>query len=177
VLFELHPDLRIELAAAEPQVVDPIEVRFDEQGRMWVVEMHDYPNGPAEGEPGTSLVKILEDQDGDGYFETATTLVDNLLFATGVQPWQGGAIVTLAGEVIYVEDTTGDGRADVRETWFTGFPEENSQLRANHPRLGLDNHVYIANGLRGGTIKPMTRRSRSAAWIFASNRARRSSRA
>ena len=152
-LFELHPELRIELAAAEPQVIDPIEVRFDERGRMWVVEMHDYPNGPAEGERGTSLVKMLEDRDGDGYFETATTLIEDLLFATGLQPWQGGAIVTLAGEVIYAKDTTGDGRADVKETWFTGFPEDNPQLGANHPRLGLDNHVYIANGLRGGTIK------------------------
>ena len=85
-LFELHPELRIELAAAEPQVIDPIEVRFDERGRMWVVEMHDYPNGPAEGERGTSLVKMLEDRDGDGYFETATTLIENLLFATGLGP-------------------------------------------------------------------------------------------
>jgi putative membrane-bound dehydrogenase-like protein len=61
-------------------------------------------------------------------------------------------IVTLAGRVAFMKDTSGDGRADVDETWFTGFAEENTQLRANHPRLALDNHVTIANGLRGGTV-------------------------
>ena len=49
-------------------------------------------------------------------------------------------------------DGDGDGQADLRETWYKGFAEENSQLRANHPRFGLDNHIYISNGLRGGTV-------------------------
>ena len=75
-----------------------------------------------------------------------------MLFPTGLQPWQGGLIVTLAGEVIYLKDTDGDGRADRREVWFQGFTAENPQLRANHPRFGLDNRVYIANGLRGGIV-------------------------
>src|SRR5262245_30612660 len=48
--FELHPGLKIELVAAEPQVIDPVAIAFDERGRMWVVEMSDYPNGPAAGE-------------------------------------------------------------------------------------------------------------------------------
>ncbi|MBW3543549.1 MAG: c-type cytochrome, partial [Planctomycetes bacterium] len=56
------------------------------------------------------------------------------------------------GEVAYMKDTDGDGRADLRETWFTGFAEENPQLRANHPTFALDNRIYIANGLRGGTV-------------------------
>ena len=51
-----------------------------------------------------------------------------------------------------MKDTNGDDKADVNETWYTGFAEGNQQLRANHPTLALDNHIYIANGLRGGTI-------------------------
>lgn len=150
--FRLHDAVRIELAACEPQIVDPVAVRFDERGRMWVVEMRDYPHGPAEGEKPKSRIKVLEDRDGDGFFETATIFADELLFATGIQPWRKGVFVTMAGQVAYLSDEDGDGRADSRETWFTGFAQENSQLRANHPRLGLDNHIYVANGLRGGTV-------------------------
>lgn len=150
--FRLAPDLEIELVAAEPEVVSPVSIAFDEQGRLWVVEMSDYPNGPAAGEPPKSRIKLLEDRDGDGRFETAHIFADKLLFATGVQPWRGGVIVTLAGEIAYFKDTDGDYKADVRETWFRGFAQENPQLRANHPRFALDNHIYVANGLKGGTI-------------------------
>lgn len=150
--FELLSGLRIELVASEPQVIDPVAIRFDEFGKMWVVEMRDYPNGPAEGEKPKSVIKTLEDRDGDGVFETATVFADQLLFVTGVAPWRGGVIVTMAGEVAYMKDTDGDGKVDRRETWYTGFAQDNSQLRANHPRVGLDNHVYIANGLRGGSV-------------------------
>ncbi|MCA9228313.1 MAG: c-type cytochrome, partial [Planctomycetales bacterium] len=123
-----------------------------ERGELWVVEMSDYPHGPAEGEPPRSRIRRLTDRNGDGRYETAETFADKLLFATGVQPWKSGLIVTMAGEVAYLKDSNGDGRADVRETWYTGFAEENSQLRANHPTFGLDNRVYVANGLRGGTV-------------------------
>lgn len=150
--LQVHPALRVQLAACEPQVVDPIALRFDEQGRMWVVEMRDYPHGPAPGEAPRSRIVVLSDKDGDGFFETAEVFAERLLFATGIQPWQGGVFVTLAGKLVYLRDTDGDGRADRTETWFTGFAEENSQLRANHPRLALDHHVYVANGLRGGVV-------------------------
>ena len=148
----VSPGLRVEIVAHEPQVVDPVAIRFDEDGRLWVVEMRDYPRGPQEGELPRSRVSILRDEDTDGYFETATVFADHLLFATGIQPWQGGVFVTLAGQVAYMKDTTGDDRADLVETWYTGFAEANPQLRANHPRWALDNHIYIANGLRGGAI-------------------------
>lgn len=148
----VHPDLKVELVACEPQVIDPVAIAFDEQDRLWVVEMTDYPNGPANGEPPRSRIRQLEDKDGDGFYETARTFADQLLFANGVQPWRGGVIVTLAGEVAYFRDNDGDGRADSRETWYTGFKEENPQLRANHPTFGLDNQIYVANGLRGGVV-------------------------
>ena len=145
-------DLAVELAACEPEVIDPVAIRFDEDGRMWVAEMRDYPLGPPDGAKSMSRIKVLEDNDGDGRFETARIFADELLFVTGIQPWKGGVIVTLSGRVAYLKDTDGDGRADLDETWFTGFAEQNSQLRANHPTLALDNWVYVANGLRGGTV-------------------------
>ncbi len=151
--FQLDPGLKIELAAAEPEVVDPVAIRFDEHGRMWVVEMRDYPHGPAEGEAPLSRIRVLEDRDGDGYFETATTFADKLLFATGVQPWKGGAIVTLAGRVAYMKDTDGDGRADLGrnlvhrlragELATAGQPSDASRWTIT---------IYVANGLRGGAV-------------------------
>ena len=158
--FRLAPGVKIELAAAEPEVVDPVAVRFDEDGRMWVVEMRDYPNGPAAGQKPLSRIKLLEDIDGDGRYETACTFADQLLFATGVQPWHGGVIVAYSGRIEWMKDTDGDGRADLRETWFTGFAEENPQLRANHPRFALDNFIYVANGLRGGVVTSTWSRAR-----------------
>ncbi len=150
--FRLHPKFRLELAASEPQVIDPVAMRFDENGRMWVVEMGDYPNGPAAGERPLSRVRWLEDTDGDGRYETSRVFADGLLFATGIQPWAGGILVTAAGELLYLADTDGDGVADVRQTWYAGFKQENPQLRANHPTFALDNRIYVANGLRGGVV-------------------------
>lgn len=148
-----HPEVVVELVAAEPLVVDPVAVRFDEFNRMWVVEMRDYPHGPKEGEKPKSRIRILQDQDQNGTYETATTFADNLLFATGLQLWKDGAFVTHAGKITYMRDTNGDLVADESEVWFTGFAEENTQLRANHPTLGLDGFIYVANGLRGGVVQ------------------------
>lgn len=145
-------DLKVELVASEPQVVDPVAIAFDEDLKLWVVEMRDYPNGPGPGEKPKSRIKVLLDQDQDGYYETAHTFADELLFATGLQPWKGGVIVTLAGEVAWLKDTDGDFKADIYETWFQGFSQDNPQLRANHPTFGPDNWIYIANGLRGGKV-------------------------
>ncbi len=166
--FLLPPGLKIELVASEPEIVDPVACRFDEDGRLWVVEMRDYPHPPAPGEKPKSRIKVLEDRDGNGHFETMHLFADELLFATGVQPWNGGVIATVSGQVIYLKDTDGDFIADVRDVWFTGFTEENPQLRVNHPRFALDNQVYVASGLRGGSVvsprqpemKPIDLRSR-----------------
>ena len=146
------PGLKVELVAHEPNIVSPVAIRFDEDGRLWVVEMRDYPTGPTKEFPAKSRISILRDKDGDGFYETATVFADNLSFATGVQPWKGGLFVTMAGKVAYMKDTNGDDKVDVNETWYTGFSQVNQQLRANHPTLALDNHIYIAAGLRGGTI-------------------------
>ncbi len=153
----IEPGLAVELVAHEPNVIDPVAIRFDEDGRMWVVEMRDYPTGPTKDFPARSRISILRDKDGDGFFETATVFADGLSFATGLQPWKGGVFVTMAGQVAYMKDTNGDDKADVVEKWYAGFAQGNQQLRANHPKLALDNHIYIAAGLRGGTIVDVER--------------------
>jgi putative membrane-bound dehydrogenase-like protein len=151
--FRLAPGLRIDLVAAEPLIESPVFCTFDENGRLWVVEMCDYPNGPAPGKPSEGRIKVLEDRDGDGRFETATVFADNLLFANGVLPWAGGAIVTAAPHILFLKDTDGDGKADTREVLYEGFMAGNPQLRISHPVLGPDCWIYAANGLRGGEVR------------------------
>jgi hypothetical protein len=105
------PDLKIELAAAEPEVVDPVAIAFGNDGAMWVVEMRDYPYGPkpGSGEKPRSQIKRLLDKNQDGRFESATVFVSEILFPTGVLPWRDGIIVTLAGEIAFFADRDGDG--------------------------------------------------------------------
>jgi putative membrane-bound dehydrogenase-like protein len=151
--FRLAPGLRLELAAAEPEVESPVAMAFDEDGKLWVVEMRDYPNGPEPGQPPEGRIRVLEDHDGDGRYEHSRVFADGLLFANGLMPWKGGVVVTAAPHILYLKDTDGDGRADLREILYEGFTAQNPQLRVSHPQLGLDNWVYVANGLRGGLVK------------------------
>ncbi len=150
----VSPDgYRVEIVASEPDIADPVAARFDEDGRLWVAEMRDYPDGWPDGPPPKSRIIMLEDRDDDGRYETSHVFADKLPFATGVQPWKGGVIVTAAGKVMYMKDTNGDGRTDVQETWYSGFAEDNPQHRVNHPRFALDNRIYVAVGSRGAAIK------------------------
>lgn len=151
--FEIAPGLAIELVASEPEVIDPVSAAFDHRGRLWVVEMRDYPTGPLEGEGFGGRIKLLTDADADGRFESSKVFADKLVFPTGVQPYRDGVIATLAGEVVYLADTDGDGVCDLREVWFTGFSQDNEQLRANHPTWTMENEIHVASGLRGGEVR------------------------
>ncbi len=151
--FQLEPGLKIELVAAEPLVVDPVAIAFDEQGRMFVVENRGYPIGPAKGNPPAGQVALLEDSDGDGKYDKRTTFADGLTFPNGVMPWKGGVYVTCAPDVFYFKDTDGDGVADIKQIVFTGFQDSSTtQLRVSHPTFSLDNWVYLTSGLTAGKI-------------------------
>ncbi|MBP7951041.1 MAG: c-type cytochrome [Verrucomicrobiales bacterium] len=136
----------VELVAHEPQTVDPIAIDWDLAGRLWVVEMADYPLGmDNQGKPG-GRVRMLEDRDADGHYEQSTLFADGLNFPTGLLTWRDGVLVIAAPEILLLRDTNGDGRADSREVLVTGLTEGNQQLRANGLRWGLDNWVYCAAG-------------------------------
>ncbi|HET6963079.1 MAG TPA: dehydrogenase, partial [Terriglobia bacterium] len=78
--FRLPDGFRIELVAAEPDVADPVAIAFDAQGRIYAVEMIDYPD---DREP-EGRIRLLEDRDGDGRFETSFVFADGFHFPTGV---------------------------------------------------------------------------------------------
>jgi putative membrane-bound dehydrogenase-like protein len=154
--FELEPGYRIELAAAEPLIKDPVAIAFDERGRMYVVENRGYP-GPLEGAPQPGVregdIALLEDTDRDGRFDKRTDFAGNLTYPNGIMPWNGGVFVTCAPDLLYFKDLDGDGIADERRVVLTGFDATKTpQLRFSHPTLGIDNRVYLTSGLTGGRV-------------------------
>ncbi len=150
--MQLDDALEIELVASEPTLRDPINMAFGPDGRLWVVEMHDYPGGrDGQGEPG-GAIRVLSDRDGDGKYENGALFADGLPYPTGVMPWRGGVLVTAAPDILYLRDTDNDGKADARQVLFTGFDEANPQHRVNGFAYGLDNWVYVA-GDRTGEVR------------------------
>jgi putative membrane-bound dehydrogenase-like protein len=140
----------VELVAAEPTVVAPVALAFDERGRMFVAENRGYPTN---AHPPQGVIALLEDANGDGRFEKRMVFADGLTFPNGVMPWKGGVIVTCAPDLLFLQDTNHDGRADVREVLFTGFDASNTtQLRASHPTLSFDNWIYVTSGLVSGRV-------------------------
>ncbi len=151
--FQLPDGFQIEIAAAEPEIVDPASFAWGADGRLWVVEMRDYPSGlDGRGKPG-GVVKVLEDRDADGRYETATVFLKNIPCPTGVFPWRNGVIISAAPEILYAEDTNGDGKADRREVLFSGFLPGNQQHRVNGFEWGLDGWIHAANGDSGGIVE------------------------
>jgi putative membrane-bound dehydrogenase-like protein len=149
-----RPGFTVELMAAEPLVMDPIAFAWGADGKLWVVEMGDYPLGvDGKGKPGGRVKFLEKTKGGDGPYDKATVFLDNLGFPTGVTPWGKGVLVTCAPDIFYAEDTDGDGKADKKEVLFTGFAEGNQQHRVNGLVWGLDNWLYGANGDSGGKVK------------------------
>ena len=156
-VMQTKPGLQIELVAAEPLIVDPVAIDWGADGKLWVVEMRDYPMGMDGNYKPGSRIKFLESTKGDGNYDKATVFLDNLPFVTGVTAWRNGALICAAPDILYAEDTDGDGKADMVKKLFTGFDTGNYQARVNSLGLGLDNWIYGANGLRGGTIRGESR--------------------
>ena len=143
--FQVVDGFRIEQFAAEPYVLDPVEIAFDENGGLYVAELADHPDDPLPGEPAKSRISYLEDTDGDGRVDRRSVFAENLLQVEGVMPWKGGVIATAAPDILFLKDTDGDRRADVREVLYTGFGLGNPEGRISNPRLGLDNWIYVVN--------------------------------
>lgn len=150
--MEAAPGFAVELVASEPLTMDPVAFDWGADGRLWVLEMGDYPLGvDGNGKPG-GVVRVLEDTDGDGHYDKSTAFLEDLAFPSGMMPWRNGVLIAAAPDIFYAEDTDGDGKADKRVTLFTGFTLGNQQHRINGFELGLDNWLHAANGDSGGKI-------------------------
>jgi putative membrane-bound dehydrogenase-like protein len=109
--IQLPTGFKAELIAAEPDVVQPIAFTFDERGRIWVVEGNSYPQ-PREVGKGQDRIKILEDKDGDGTFETKKIFCEGLNLVSGIELGFGGVWVGAAPYLMFIPDLDHDDRAD-----------------------------------------------------------------
>jgi putative membrane-bound dehydrogenase-like protein len=152
--FVVRPGFRVELAAAEPLLRSPVAMDFDEDGRLYVAEFPEYNEDAAKKPHGKGCIRLLEDADGDGNYEKSTLFAADVPIAVAVACWDGGVYVGSPPDLLYLKDTNGDGKADVRRVVFTGFgTDRGGEGMLNSFRWGLDNRFLVSTSLDGGDIR------------------------
>lgn len=167
--LEVHPDFTVSLVASEPLVEKVMNITWDEQGRLWVCETPEYPNGRRISElpdwqdsgwlkPGQpprraeDRISILRDTDGDGIMDEKTVFADDLELVTSFVLHRNGVIAATAPDIWFLEDTDGDDVADRRTKLYTGLGTRDTHAVINNLRWGLDGWVYATNGYSSGNV-------------------------
>ncbi len=126
--FQVDPRFEVNLFAGEeqfPEIANPIQMRWDSRGRLWVSCSTTYPHVYPGNSPNDKLV-ILEDADGDGRADTSTVFADNLSIPLSFEFGDGGVYVSEQPCLTFLKDTDGDDKADVHRTVLSGFGTEDS---------------------------------------------------
>src|SRR5437773_808165 len=153
--FQLRKGFHLELVAAEPLVTDPIAFAFDEDGRLFVVEMNDYPDRKQH----RGRVRRLADSDGDGRFDKATVFAKDLRWPSAIHCYGGGVFVGSAPDLLYFKDTNDDGVADEKKVVLTGWGNRAGTLDPEGVfgslAWGLDNRIHgLVNRYYGDITNP-----------------------
>ncbi len=141
----LPPGFTVELVAAEPNLVNPVAMTFDEKGRIWITESLEYPRSSAG--PGRDRIKVLESTQGDGVYDKITIFADGLNIPSGIAVGHGGVWVANAPDILFMQDTDGDGKADRKEVVVTGFGRFDTHELPNSLTWGPDGWLYGLNGV------------------------------
>ena len=119
--FQLADGFEVNLFAAEDLgVLNPMQMRWDDQGRLFVISTLGYPQLRPGEEPKDKII-MLEDTDQDGVADKSTVFVEGLNIPTGLEPGNGGLYVGEQTNLVFLKDTDGDGKADHREIVLSGF--------------------------------------------------------
>ncbi|QDU41015.1 FG-GAP repeat protein [Maioricimonas rarisocia] len=102
---------KVQLAAGEPQVHQPVAFTIDHRGRLWVAEAYTYPARAEEGQ-GKDRIVILDDEDGDGAFESRKVFIEGLNLVSGLEVGFGGVWVGAPPYLMFIPDRDGDDRPD-----------------------------------------------------------------
>ncbi|CAN5190542.1 hypothetical protein BH23BAC3_BH23BAC3_33180 [soil metagenome] len=142
----IDTEFEVVLFASEPDIVNPIDMTWDEKGRLWVLETVDYPNDFKDEREGNDRIKILEDTNGDGKADEITVFAEGLNIATSLVLSNGGVIVAQAPDFFFLQDTNGDGKADHKEVIMTGWGAFDTHAGPSNLHYGFDNHIWGAVG-------------------------------
>ncbi|MCW9706094.1 PVC-type heme-binding CxxCH protein [Fodinibius salsisoli] len=145
----------LELFASEPDIINPIDISWDAQGRLWAIETVDYPNTVREEDGvGDDRIKILEDTNDDGKADKVTVFADSLNIPTSFTFVNGGVLVSQAPHFLFLKDTDGDDKADVRQKVISGWGTFDTHAGPSHLQYGYDNNIWGSVGYSGfeGTI-------------------------
>jgi putative membrane-bound dehydrogenase-like protein len=149
-LIQTPVDFDIQLFASEPEIINPIAMAWDEKGRLWIVESVDYPNTFVETDgEANDRIKICEDTDGDGRADKFTVFADSLNIPTSMVFANGGIIVSMAPDFIFMKDTDGDDVADVKEIIMTGWGKNDTHAGPSNLLYGFDNKIWGVTGYSG----------------------------
>ncbi|MDB5261036.1 MAG: rane-bound dehydrogenase domain protein, partial [Adhaeribacter sp.] len=154
-LIQAPVDFELQLFAAEPDIINPINMSWDEKGRLWIVESVDYPNTFIETDGlANDRIKICEDTNGDGKADKFTIFADKLNIPTSLVFANGGVIVSMAPHFVFLKDTNGDDKADVRENIITGWGKNDTHAGPSNLLYGFDNKIWGVLGYSGfnGTV-------------------------
>jgi putative membrane-bound dehydrogenase-like protein len=135
------------LFASEPEVVNPVAMTWDERGRLWVLELYEYPRGAPKGQKGRDRIKILEDTDADGKADKVSVFADGYSLATGLLLGNGGVYLGVAPDFLFLEDTNGDDKVDKTTVLKTGFGMEDRHELLNGFAWGPDGWLYMTHGV------------------------------
>lgn len=126
--FTLPEGYEVNLFASEqefPDLQDPVSFGFDARGRLWVTTIASYPHY-LPGTPPDDKILIFEDTNADGRADKQTVFADKLYIPAGLEFWQGGVIIPQQPSVMFLKDTDGDDRADMRQLILHGFDSADS---------------------------------------------------
>ena len=145
--FTVPDGFTVEIVAGPPLVNRPIEVSFDEEGRLYVTDSSGSNAKVTEQiKNPTHRIVRLEDANGDGKFDKSTVFADKMMFPEGAL-WHDGALYCGAVPIIWkLVDTDGDGVADQRIKWFDGKTANGCANDLHGPYLGPDGWIYWCKG-------------------------------
>lgn len=144
--FHLPPGFEVQLVAAEPFVRKPININFDQRGRLWVTESIEYPFPAAPNARHRDCIRILEDTNGDGLADELTTFATGLNIPIGILPIQRGAIAYSIPNIYRFEDQDGDDRADKRDLLIGTQGYNDTHGMTGEFTWGFDGWVYACHG-------------------------------
>ena len=147
--IQIPAGYEMSVIATEPMIYNVIDMKWDERGRLWVVETKDYPNTILDHPSGNDRVSVMEDTDGDGKMDKHTVFADKINIPTSLCFANGGVVVMSAPEVFLLKDTNGDDVADERTVLFRGWGKGDTHAQASSIRYGFDGWVWGTVGYSG----------------------------